>query len=127
MSDAIRYFKNAKEVLRQSPIEDDIYTDVKYVQEACSTAYLAILKALDAYFVRHGMPENELPQSVEGYRALLNKHLSTHNGKLNRKFETLLYKELHIAGYYRGLLTRTTLVKDAFKSAKEFIEKVETA
>jgi hypothetical protein len=32
---------------------------------------------------------------------------------------------LHIAGYYRGLLYNTDVVKDAFKAAKAFIEKME--
>lgn len=40
---AMRYFENAKELLSKSQIEDNTYTDVKYVQEACGTAYLAVL------------------------------------------------------------------------------------
>ncbi|MBU4321168.1 MAG: DUF5618 family protein [Nitrospinae bacterium] len=34
MREAIRYFENAKELLSKSPIEDNTYTDIKYVQEA---------------------------------------------------------------------------------------------
>ncbi len=126
MSEAARYLKNAKEVLSQSPIENDMYIDVKYVQEAFGTAYLAVLKALDAYFLRHGVATKELPQSVDGYQALMKKHLSSHNGKLSKEFNAL-YNELHIVGYYRGLLTRTPMVKESFKAAKKFIEKVEAA
>jgi hypothetical protein len=122
-SEAIRYFENAKELLSKSPIEDDTYTDIKYVQEACGTAYLAVLKAIDEYLIKRGINPKDLPQSVEGYRDMLKKHLSIHNGKLTREFDKL-YKALHIAGYYRGLLEDVNMLKDAFKVAKTFIEKI---
>ncbi|MBI5408577.1 MAG: DUF5618 family protein [Nitrospirae bacterium] len=123
MREAIRYLNNAKEILKSAPIEDDTYTDVKYVQEACGTAYLAVLKAVDEYLISRGVSEKELPQSVEGYRELLKRYLSIHNGKLTREFEKL-YKELHIAGYYRGLLEDVDVIKVVFKSAKAFIDKI---
>jgi hypothetical protein len=122
-SEAIRYFENAKELLKKSPIEDDTYTDIKYVQEACGTAYLAVLKAIDEYLIKRGVSPKDLPQSVEGYRDTLKKYLSIHNGKLTREFDKL-YKMLHIAGYYRGLLEDVNVLKDAFKVAKTFIEKI---
>jgi hypothetical protein len=122
-SEAIRYFENAKELLSKSPIEDNTYTDIKYVQEACGTAYLAVLKAIDEYLIKRGVTSKDLPQSVEGYRDMLKKHLSIHNGKLTREFDKL-YKTLHIAGYYRGLLEDVNMLKDAFKVAKTFIEKI---
>lgn len=53
----------------------------------------------------------------------LRKHLSIHNGKLTKEFDTL-YNELHIAGYYRGLLQDVGVVKEALKAAKVFIEKI---
>jgi hypothetical protein len=122
-SEAIRYFENAKELLSKSPIEDNTYTDIKYVQEACGTAYLAILKAIDEYLIKRGVTSKDLPQSVEGYRDMLKKFFSIHNGKLTREFDKL-YKMLHIAGYYRGLLEDVNVLKDAFKAAKTFIEKI---
>jgi len=123
MKEAIRYLNNAKEILRSAPVEENTYTDVKYVQEACGTAYLAVLKAIDGYLVGRGVDEKELPQSVEGYRIMIKKYLSVHNGKLSREFEKL-YKLLHIAGYYRGLIEDVTIVKDALKSARMFIDKI---
>ncbi|MFN3396386.1 MAG: DUF5618 family protein, partial [Thermodesulfovibrionales bacterium] len=122
-SEAMRYFENAKELLSKSPIEDDTYTDIKYVQEACGTAYLAVLKAIDEYLIKKGVAPKNLPQSVEDYRDMLRKYLSIHNGKLTREFDKL-YKMLHIAGYYRGLLEDVNVLKDAFKVAKSFIEKI---
>ena len=119
----IRYFENAKELLHKSSIEGDRYEDIKYVQEACGTAYLAILKAIDAYLIKRGVSQKDLPQSVEGYRDMIRKYLTPYNGKLTREFEKL-YKELHIAGYYRGLIEDVNALKDIFKSAKAFIDKV---
>lgn len=123
MREALRYLENAKETLKSIPAQDNTYVDVKPVQEACGTAYLAVLKAVDEYLLKKGLDEKELPQSVDGYKELMRKYLMIHNGKLLREFEKL-YKLLHIAGYYRGLLEDVTVVKDALKAAKNFIEKI---
>ncbi len=121
--EAIRYFENAKDILNKSKIEDNIYLDDKYVKSAFGVAYLGVLKAIDEYLLRKGLTKKELPKSVDAYREAFKKRLAIRNGKLMREFETL-YDELHIAGYYRGNLSHTKVVKEAFKSAKEFIEKI---
>ena len=123
MKEALRYLENARAILRTASVEDNTYTDGKPVQEACGTAYLAVLKAIDEYLVKKGIDEKELPQSVDGYREMLRKYLMIHNGRLLKEFDKL-YKLLHIAGYYRGLLEDVTVVKDALKAAKIFIEKI---
>ncbi len=123
MKETIRYLNNAKEILKSAPIEDDSYADEKYVREACGTAYLAVLKAIDEYLLSKGLNRKELPKSVDGYRKALQKYLAVYNGKLAREFERL-YDQLHIAGYYRGLLHNTDMVKGALKAAKGFIEKI---
>ena len=123
MKEALRYLESAKAILKTASIEDNTYTDGKPVQEACGTAYLAVLKAIDEYLLKKGIDEKELPQSVDGYRDMLRKYLMIHNGRLLKEFDKL-YKLLHIAGYYRGLLEDVTVVKDALKAAKIFIEKV---
>lgn len=123
MKESLRYLQNAKEILKKAPIEDNRYADVKYVQEACGTAYLAILKAIDAYLLSKGLIRKELPKSVDAYRKALQKHLKVRNGKLLKEFEDL-YDELHIAGYYRGDLHSVGVVKEALKTARGFIEKI---
>jgi hypothetical protein len=55
--EALRYLQNAKELLSKSRIEDNRYEDIKYVREACSTTYLAILIAIDEYLIKHGVDE----------------------------------------------------------------------
>jgi hypothetical protein len=122
-SEAINYLENAKELLKKSPIEGDRYTNIKYVQEACGTVYLAVLKAIDEYVIKRGVSEKDLPHTIEGYREILKKYLLIHDGKFTREFEKL-YKELHIAGYYRGLIEDVNALKDIFKSARTFIDRI---
>ena len=123
MKEALRHLQNAKEILRKAPIEDGRYADVKYVQEACGVAYLAVLKAIDGYLLNKGLGRKELPRSVSAYRKVLQKYLDIHDGKLLREFD-VIYDELHIAGYYRGMLHSVDVVNAALKAAKGFIEKI---
>ncbi|KJR41842.1 hypothetical protein MCHI_002262 [Candidatus Magnetoovum chiemensis] len=124
MSEAKRYIDNAIETLKRSPIENNRYLDKKFVREACGTAYLVILEALDYYLLKQGVEKKKLPKSVEGYMTAIKKYLSIHNGKLIGEFNSL-YDALHIAGHYRGLIDDTEAIKAYFKRAKEFIKKLE--
>ncbi|MBF0466013.1 MAG: DUF5618 family protein [Nitrospirae bacterium] len=122
--EALRYLANAREILETIEIDGDFYADVKPVREAFGTAYLAILEAIDEVLIHeNGLSVKELPQSVDSYRAALQKHISVHNGKLLKDFERL-YGALHIAGYYRGLITETNSVKDYLKVTERFIKKL---
>jgi uncharacterized protein (UPF0332 family) len=121
--EAMRYFKNAREILKAAPIEDNNYTDKKPVREAFGTAYLAVLEAVNEALLKKGITRKELPKSVEGYMAAIKKHLSVNNGKLVREFDSL-YDALHIAGYYRGLIYNVPAVKDYFKATEVFIRKI---
>jgi hypothetical protein len=124
MNEPARYLNNAKEILSKSPIEDEYYVDDKYVKSACGVAYLGVLKAIDELLLKRGVTKKELPKKVEEYRKALQKHASIHNGKLVRQFEDI-YDELHIAGYYRGILHSVATVKAALKTAESFIKKME--
>jgi hypothetical protein len=121
--EALRYLKNAREILNKSPIEDNIYTDRKYVKSACGLAYLGVLKAIDEYLLKRGLTKKELPEKVEEYEKALKKYLSVHDGRLLRDFDAI-YDQLHIAGYYRGLLHNVNTVKGTLKMAEEFIKKI---
>lgn len=121
--EALRYLDNAKEILCKSPIEDNVYLDEKYVKSACGVAYLGVLKAIDEYLLNKGLAKKDLPKKVEEYEKALQKYAGMHNGTIQRLFDRV-YRELHIAGYYRGLLSGTDTVKDAIKAAKGFIGKL---
>jgi len=124
MREALKYLNNAKEILKSVPVADNVYTNIKPVREAFGTAYLAVLEAINEFLmVKKGLAKKELPKSVDAYRKVLQEYLAVHNGKLMREFE-MLYDALHIAGYYRGLIYDTNMVKDALKAAKIFIEKI---
>ncbi|MBF0337287.1 MAG: DUF5618 family protein [Nitrospirae bacterium] len=121
--EALRYLENARETLRNTQIENNIYLDKKPVREACATAYLAVLEAINDALIKKGLTSKQLPRKVETYRIALQEHLSIKNGKLLREFNNL-YDLLHIAGYYQGLLYDVQVVKDTLKAAERFIKKV---
>jgi hypothetical protein len=123
MREALRYLNNAREILKSVPVEDNTYMDVKPVREAFSTAYLAVLEAINEHLMRKGLTKKELPKSIDAYRKALQKYLAVRDGKLLREFE-MLYDALHIAGYYRGLIYNVDAVKDYLKAAKAFIAKI---
>jgi uncharacterized protein (UPF0332 family) len=121
MKEALRYLNKAREILKSAPVKDNLYTDIKPVREAFSTAYLAVLEAINEHLLKKGLTKKELPKSVEAYRKALQKHIALHNGKLMREFE-MLYDALHIAGYYRGLIYNVDAVKDYIKAMRVFID-----
>jgi len=121
--EAIRYLENAREILRKSKVEDNIYTDIKYVKSACGIAYLGVLRAIDEYLLSKGLLRKELPKKVEEYEKAIKKYLSVHDGKLLRQFQGL-YDELHIGGHYRGILHHVGALGDILKAAEDFIQKV---
>ncbi|MBF0518227.1 MAG: DUF5618 family protein [Nitrospirae bacterium] len=121
--EAFRYMVNALEIISNCPVEDNFYTDIEPVREAFSTAYLAILEAIDEALINKGAHRKDPPKSVDAYREALRKQLSVNNGKLMREFD-YLYDGLHIAGYYRGLKHETNVVKDYFSAAEKFIKMI---
>lgn len=121
--EAIRYLSNAKEILGRSPIENNAYTDIKYVKSAFGVVYLGVLQAIDDCLLKRGLTKKELPKKVDEYRKALQRHVAAHNGKTMREFD-MLYDALHIAGYYRGLIYNVSAVKDYIKAARIFIEKM---
>jgi len=123
MREALRYLQNAKEILKSTSIEGGAYTDIKPVRKAFGIAYLAMLEAINEALLKRGLSKKELPESVDAYREALKKHLAIRNGKLMREFEKL-YDEIHIAGYYRGLLHDVNAIKEILKSAGSFIGKI---
>jgi len=75
MKEAMGYLNNAKEILKSVPVENGTYIDIKPVREACGTAYLSILIAIDEYLLKKGISKKELPKSVEAYRKALQRYL----------------------------------------------------
>jgi len=123
--ETLKYYKNAKQILEKAQPDYEIgfYDDVKYIQEAFGTLWLAILKAIDYALLKKGLTPKELPKNSETYGDYIKKYLSYRNGKIQKTFWNL-YHQVHIAGYYRGDLREIKTVKDTFQSAKRFIDKL---
>jgi hypothetical protein len=122
MREAKRYLANGKETIGKSPIDGKLYADEKYVREGAGIAYLAALKAMDAYFVRRGIPHESLPKSIEEYWAMKKKYIP-HNGKFTENL-TLAYQNLHIYAYYHGARS-VNVVKEGMQAVKQIISMLE--
>ena len=109
--EAMRYIDNAKEQLKLAGIEDNYYSDEKYVKSACGIAYSGALKALDFLFDIRNVQKQRGKKSIEYYRTILGK---MDNKLLNNLNST--YNILHLTGYYDGE-TSTSVIKDGIDHA----------
>ena len=117
-SEAYRYFDNAKETLAKTDIDvsTKTYNDEKYVKTACGIAYNGVLKALDVYFESKNIPKPRGRRSVEYYE----QNLAKLNKKHLKSFD-VIYKILHLYGYYDGV-TDVKTIKSGFERAKELVK-----
>ncbi|MGC8976544.1 MAG: DUF5618 family protein [Candidatus Ratteibacteria bacterium] len=123
MKENKRYIENAKEILRKSKIEESYYKGEKYVKTAFGCLYLGILKAIGDFLLYKGIPKKKLPKKIDEYIKNLKRFVGPYNGKLINEFK-ILYDQVHIAGYYRGLLKSVKVVNEVFKESEKFIEKL---
>lgn len=96
--EAMRYIDNARSTLKLAGIEDKFYIDKKYVQTACGTAYVGMLKALDYLFDIKKVPKRRGRKSIEYYQENLSKIDKILLNHLNSG-----YYLLHLDGYYAGV------------------------
>ena len=106
--EAIREFENAKQSRNELRARD-----------ACSKAWLGVVKASEALFLIKGAKEAELPKSHRGMRYLLQSHA---NKELRRLFFTAR-DTLHIDGYYEGIIDFDEL-PEYLDAAREYIDKI---
>lgn len=119
--EAVRYYRNARELLAHCKVEDDLYKDMKPVQEAFGTAWLSVDKALKAALRSAGLTDKEIPRSWEALRAAIVKHLAMRNGKLI-KLVNVVYEMIHLEGYYYGAYKTPLQAREAFAFARQLIE-----
>jgi len=118
--EAVRYMKNAEEVLKKARKEENFYQDPKYVRMACGTAYNGVLIAMDGYFLLKDLEPLTKKQrkSIEYYQERV--------GKIDRKLLNHLkgaYEVLHLYGYYDGG-GKATIIKEGFEDAYTIIDKI---
>jgi hypothetical protein len=70
ITEARRYLANAKNILKNSKVENGFYRDVKYVRMACGVAYSGVLMTIDGYLLkkakRFGKGEEKALTIIEG-------------------------------------------------------------
>jgi len=120
-AESIRYMDNAKETLKRAEKQDDgWYKDAKYVRTACGTAYLGVLRALDAWLTLKGIeiPKKKKHTTIDFYLSNVAKLDKKMLGYLNTA-----YNILHLEGYYREE-TSVDTIESGFKAAYIIIGKI---
>ena len=122
---AMRYMDNAKDALKKAGRDGRCFKDSKYVSSASGIAYKGVLVALDAWL---RLKEVKLPKenkrgekkgkSIEFYR----KNLTKMDKKLLQNLN-VAYDNLHLYGYYDGVLEADTIDK-GFETAYNIINKI---
>jgi ABC-type multidrug transport system ATPase subunit len=93
---------------------------MKKVSEACGTAYLSVLRAIEGEMLRRGYKPDEFPRDVREYLKFLRS--VPKDSKMIDAFNTV-YENLHLFGYYRHGADEA-MIKSGFQRAKEAIEKL---
>jgi len=120
-AEAMRYMDNAKETLKRAGKQDHgWYKDAKYVRTACGTAYLGVLRALDAWLTLKGIevPKKKKHTTIDFYLSNI--------AKLDKKmldYLNTVYNILHLDGYYREE-TGIDAIGNGFKVAYIIIDKI---
>src|SRR3984957_18804790 len=97
--EATRFMGNAKKELQLAKKNGNAYEDIKHLQVACGTAYLAVLKAVDGIFILREIPRPHKKgrRSIDYYTdgmSNIDKKMLNH---LNNA-----YSMLQLYGYYDG-------------------------
>lgn len=119
---AIDYYKNAKEIIKNIPIEYGFYKNQKTVQKSAGICYLALDNAVKGFLINKGMDKKKVLSSTwDGLKSMLLKCYPS-NGKFRENLETA-YSVVHISIYYHGE-TKVDFVKIGYQAVKYVIEKL---
>ena len=127
---AKRYLRNAREVLKNSKIdwEAGVYEDIKFVSEACGTAYLSALEALKALFMeKKGWDIERVRRETReagSYRKILKTLPIGKDKDTLIKIFNSIYDILHLGGYYRELQDKKS-IDSGFEKVEKMIKIVE--
>lgn len=112
-AEAKRYLSNAVEILKtKGKVENNYYTDKKYVKMASHTAYTGVLYALDNTL--------KMPKKIRNHEQEYVKALAMQNRKMATNFNRV-YDILHLSGGYDGNGDLKTL-RSGFEAANELID-----
>ncbi|MDR1812185.1 MAG: DUF5618 family protein [Candidatus Fibromonas sp.] len=123
-AEAMRYFNNAKGLLKKAERDGRYFKDSKYVSSASGVAYKGVLVALDCWLSLKGV---EVPKNASGKKNRKSIEFYRDNiAKLDKKLLKDLngvYETLHLFGYYDGTLI-VGIVNESFKIAGEIINRI---
>ena len=118
LDEATRFMSNAHKELQLANKEGEMYRDIKHLQVACGTAYLAMLKAIKGFFLLRNIPQPKRYASIEYYQKGLTQIDKKMLDALN-----IAYRILHIDGYYEGF-NHVPTIKSGFEKAEFIILKL---
>ncbi|MBI2889896.1 MAG: DUF5618 family protein [Nitrospirae bacterium] len=122
-AEAVRYYRNARELLGRCKVEDNRYEYMKPVRESFGTAWLAFDHAAKVALIQSGVDPKKMPRTWDALLAEVRKRLDAHNGKLVRLLSDA-YQVVHIAGYYHGEFRFAPLAKDGLQVVRQGIGKL---
>jgi hypothetical protein len=120
-NEATRFMGNAKKELGLAKKNGKVYEDIKHLQMACGTAYLAVLKAVDGIFILREIPKPH----KKGRRSI--DYYTDGMANIDKKMLTSLnnaYSMLHLYGYYDGY-NNVQGILGGFEEAESLIKKLE--
>lgn len=106
--EAIKEFQRAKEGNNEV-----------WARDACAKAWLAVIKASEALFVKKGVKEEELPKGYRGQKYFLRRH---GDRELRRNFDSMR-NFFHVEGYYEGTIDFEE-VPEYLDDVKGYIERI---
>ena len=88
-------------------------------RDACGKGWLAIIEATKALLISKGVKEDKLPETHRGLRYFVRKY----GDKELRRIYYAVYVDLHIDGYYDGLIDYA-IIAERFEDVKQYIDRV---
>ena len=92
------------------------------LRNSCGKGWMALLESVNAFFVKQGVAERELPDTDRGRRFFAKRYMDR---DLSRDF-LALRQTFHIDGYYEGIVEFDDML-GYFEELEEFIDQVEVA
>ena len=115
--------KEAKRIFKLAEKEYGLAKETKdeiKARQAAEKGYLALLKGVNALFIKCGVAEEKLPKGERGRLHFLGKYAD----RDFRKSYNAIYKLFHIDAFHEGIINYKIL-DEQFEDLEELISKVE--
>jgi hypothetical protein len=122
------HIKNARDLLEAAQAEYQRAQQerggaaVTALRNACGKGWLAALEAANAFFIKQGTAEEDLPNTDRGRRYFAARYMDR---SMRKAFDSLR-STFHIDGYYEGILEFEDM-PEYFDELREFIDQAEQA